>query len=94
MTDREERLVLLVERGRREREALEDATLEIRRELERRRAQWKAASVLATGAAVVGTVAYKLFGKSSFSARLGRTASVVSLLLGLARAALKIRRFF
>ena len=93
MTKREERLALLVERGRREREELENATLEIRSELERRRAQWKAASVLATGAAVVGTVAYKLFGRSSYSARIGRTASVVSLILGLVRAALKIGRF-
>ena len=93
MTDREDRLALLVERGRREREALESATLEIREELERRRAQWKTASVLATGAAMVGTVAYKLFGRSSYSARIGRTASVVSLILGLVRAALKIGRF-
>lgn len=94
MTSREERLALLLEQGRREREALESATLEIREELERRRAQWKTASVLATGAAVVGTVAYKLFGRNSFSARLGRSASVVSLLIGLVRAALKIARFF
>ena len=94
MTEREEQLAELVERGEREREALANATLEIRSELERRRAQWKAASVLATGAAVVGTVAYKLFGRNSFSARLGRSASVVSLVLGLVRAALKIARFF
>jgi len=94
MTEREERLAELVARGEREREALANATFEIRSELERRRAQWKAASVFATGAAVVGTVAYKLFGRSSLSARLGRTASVVSLALGLVRAALKIRRFF
>jgi hypothetical protein len=93
MTPREERLALLVERGRREREELKNATLEIRGELERRRAQWKLASVLASGAAVIGTVAYKLFGRSSYSARLGRTASVVSLVLGLVRAALKIGRF-
>jgi hypothetical protein len=94
MTEREERLAELVERGEREREALANATLEIRSELERRRAQWKTASVFATGAAVVGTVAYKLFGRSSYSARLGRTASVVSIVLGLVRAALKVRRFF
>ena len=62
--------------------------------LERRRAQLKIASVLATGAAMVGTVAFKLFGRSSYSARIGRTASVVSLVLGLVRAALKIGRFF
>ena len=94
MTEREERLAELVARGEREREALANATLEMRSELERRRAQWKAASVFATGAAVVGTVAYKLFGRSSYSARLGRTASVVSIVLGLVRAALKVRRFF
>jgi hypothetical protein len=94
MTEREKRLADLVARGQLEREALANATREVRRELERRRAQWKAASVFATGAAVVGTVAYKLFGRSSLSARVGRTASVVSIVLGLVRAALKVRSFF
>jgi hypothetical protein len=94
MTERAQRLALLVARGQREREALANATLEIRSEIERRRERWKTVSMMASGAAAVGMVAYKLFGRSSYSARLGRTASVVSLVLGLVRAGLKISRFF
>ena len=94
MTGREQRLALLVARGRLEREALKNAALEISREIERRRKQWKAASVFASGATAIGMVAYKLFGRSSYSARLGRGASVVSLVVGLVRAALKVSRFF
>ena len=37
------------------------------------------------GMAVTGTVVYRLFGKSSLSAQLGRAASVASLLMGLFR---------
>jgi len=94
MTEHEKRLALLLARGQKEREALAGATMEITQELERRRAQWKSASVVLSGAAAIGTIAYKLFGRKSFSARLGRSASVLSLVIGLVRAALKIGRFF
>ena len=94
MTEREERIALLVARGQKEREALAEATMEISREWERRRAQWKVASLLATGAAAAGTIAYKLFGSASLAARLGRSASVLSLALGLLRAFQRVRRFF
>jgi hypothetical protein len=94
MTSREDRIAALVARGNQEREDLAAATIEIREEIERRKAQWKAASFLATGLAVTGTVVYRLFGKSSLAAQLGRAASVVSLLMGLARAFSRIRRFW
>jgi hypothetical protein len=94
MTSREDRIAALVARGDQEREDLAAAIVEIRSEVERRRTQWKAASLLATGLAVTGTVVYRLFGKNSLSARLARGASVVSLVVGLARAAGRIRRFW
>ncbi len=94
MTSREDRIAALVARGNKEREDLAAATIEIREEIERRKAQWKAASFLATGLAVTGTVVYRLFGKRSLAAQLGRAASVVSLLMGLARAFSRVRRFW
>jgi hypothetical protein len=94
MTSREERLAALVARGREERESLATATADMRVEIERRRAQWKLASMLAIGAAAAGTIAYKLFGSASLAARLGRSASVFSLVIGLLRAFQKVRRFF
>lgn len=94
MTSREDRIAALVARGNQEREDLAAATVEIRQELERRKAQWKAASFLATGLAVTGTVVYRLFGKTSLAAQLGRAASVVSLLVGLARVFTRIRHFW
>ena len=94
MKNREDRIAALVARGNQEREDLTAATIRMREELERRKAQWKAASFLATGLAVTGTVVYRLFGKTSLAAQLGRAASVVSLLMGLARAFSRIRRFW
>jgi len=90
----EERIAALVRRGESEREDLAIAVLDARDEIERRRAQWKAASMVATCLAVAGTVAWKLFGKASLAARLGRAASAVSLLVGLARGFQRIRRFW
>src|ERR1700693_3404445 len=94
MTSREERLAALMARGREERESLAAATADVRAEIERRRAQWKLATMLATGAAAAGTIAYKLFGSASLAVRLGRSASVLSLVIGLLRAFQKVRRFF
>jgi predicted alpha/beta-fold hydrolase len=91
MTSSEDRIAALVTRGRQEREELAAATIEIRAEVARRKAQWRAASLLATGIAVTGTVLYRLFGKNSLSAQLGRAASVVSLAMGLVRFLRRIR---
>jgi predicted alpha/beta-fold hydrolase len=93
MTSQEDRVAALVARGRQEREELAAATIEVRAEVERRKAQWRAASFLATGIAVTGTVLYRLFGRNSLSAQLGRAASVVSLVMGLYRFFQRIRKF-
>jgi hypothetical protein len=94
MTAREERIAALVRRGESEREDLALVVRDAREEIERRRAQWKAASMIATGLAAAGTVAYKLFGKNSISRQLARAATVVSLLVGLGRAFSRLRRFW
>ena len=94
MSGAQERIAALVRRGESQREDLAIAVLDARDEIERRRAQWKAASMIATGLAAAGTVAWKLFGKASLAARLGRAASAVSLLVSLARGFQRIRRFW
>ena len=94
MTNSADRIAALVERGRQEREDLAAATVEIRAEVERRKAQWRAASFLATGIAVTGTILYRLFGRNSLSAQLGRAASVVSLVMGLVRFFQRVRSFW
>lgn len=93
MSGRQERLAALIERGQEERGALALEAALVREEIDRRRAQWKAASLIATGIAAAGTVAYKLFGKASLARRLSRTASAVSLAIGLLRAFRSFRRF-
>ncbi len=84
----------LVRRGKIERQALAEAVGDISEELERRRTQWRIVGFLAGGLAAAATAAYKLFGKGSLAARIGRYSSAASLVLGLARAALRLRRFF
>jgi hypothetical protein len=94
MTRSADRIAALVARGRQEREDLAAATVQIRAEVERRKAQWRAASLLATGIAVTGTIAYRLFGRNSLSAQLGRAASLVSLVMGLVRFFQRVRSFW
>ncbi len=93
MSRREERLAALVLRGEDERGALALEAALARDEIDRRRAQWKAASLIATGIAVAGTVAYKVFGKASLARRISGAASAVSLAFGLLRALRSFRRF-
>lgn len=94
MSSSDERIAALRAQGESEREDLAMAVVEVRDEIERRRAQWKAASTIATALAITASVAYKLFGKASLAARLSRAASAVSLVVGLARGFRKIRRFW
>lgn len=92
MSLRQGRVAGLLERAEAERHALSDALADIRGEIERRRLQWKIASMVVTGVAAAGTVAYRLFGKTSLSAKLGRAASAVSFLWTLGRAYVRGRR--
>jgi len=92
MNGRQERIAALLERAQMQRGALADAVADIRDEVERRRLQWRVVSMVVTGLAAAGTVAYRLFGKTSLSARVGRAASAASLLWNLTRAYLRGRR--
>jgi len=92
MSGRQERVAGLLERAEVERRALADALADIRGEVERRRLQWKIVSMVVTGVAAAGTVAYRLFGKTSLSAKLGRAASAASLLWTLGRTYVRGRR--
>jgi len=92
MKGREKRLAELLARGQIERQALGEAVADIRDEIERRRLQWRVVSMVAAGLATAGTVAYRLFGKSSLSARVSRAASALSLLWTLGRAYFRERR--
>ncbi|HKF43504.1 MAG TPA: hypothetical protein VKG01_10425 [Thermoanaerobaculia bacterium] len=94
MSQNRDRIALLVRQGESEREDLAMAVADGREEIERRRAQWKAASMIATSIAVAASVAYRLFGKASLAARLSRIATAASLVIGLARGLRKIRRFW
>lgn len=94
MSKREERVEGLRRRGEFERETLARQVAELKGEAERRKSRWKTVSLLAGGAAAAGTVAHKLFGRSSLSARMGRLATVVSFIYSLGRAVGRGRRFF
>lgn len=91
--DRSERLRELKRRGASERERLADTVAGVAAGVRQRRAVWKIAGLAATSIAAAGTAAYRLFGRSSPAARIGRAASATSILLALARAFLRIRRF-
>ncbi|MGH9317499.1 MAG: hypothetical protein ACRD1P_10375 [Thermoanaerobaculia bacterium] len=92
MKSQQERIAALLERAEAQRHALAEAVADIRDEVERRRLQWKVVSMVVTGLAAAGTVAYRLFGKTSLSAKVGRAASTVSLLWTLGRAYIRGRR--
>ena len=92
--ERKERIDDLVRRGALEREEISRAVLDRRAEWEKRRAQWKFAGVVATGLATGATVAFRLLGKSSIAAKVGKAASAISVVVSLTRAALRVRRFW
>jgi hypothetical protein len=94
MSARQERVEALRRRGEHERETLAAKVVAIRQGIEDWRSRWKRWSLLAGGAAAAGTVAFKLFGRNSVSAKLGRLASAASVLFSLGRAFGRARRFF
>ena len=91
--NRSARLTELATRGALERRRLAGAVFDVAGDIQRHRVRWKIAGVAATGVATAGTVAWKLFGKSSPAAKIGKAASATSILLGLGKAFLRIRRF-
>lgn len=90
---RSDRIEGLRRRGEFERDVLAREVWRLREDLAERRAHWKMAGLVAGGLAAAWTVGYKLFGKRSLSAKLGRISTVASLLFGLGKAVGKFRRF-
>lgn len=93
MSGAEGRIADLRRRAELEREALAGAVEEIAEQIERHRTKWKLLGALAGGAAVAGTVGWKLFGSKSPAVRIAKAASVASVGLGVARALVRLRRF-
>ncbi len=87
------RLTELAARGAMERQRLAGAVLDVAGDVRRHRVRWKVAGMAATSVATAGTLAWKLFGKSSPAAKIGKAASATSIVLGLGKAFLRIRRF-
>lgn len=90
----EEETADLLRRGQMERQALADAVGAVHDEFDIRRREFRFASFAAAALVGAGTMAYKLFGKTSPFARIRQAGSAASLILGLARAASRWRRFF
>ncbi|MEO8431729.1 MAG: hypothetical protein ABI592_09500 [Acidobacteriota bacterium] len=87
------RLEELSRRAERQREELAGSISGIASDVREHRMRWKIAGMTATGIAAAGTAAYRLFGKASPAARIGRAASATSIVLGLGRAFLRLRKF-
>jgi len=89
----EERLAGLARKAERQRAELASALGSVAGNVRDHRLRWKIAGATATGVAAAGTAAYKLFGKSSPAAQIGRAASAASIALGLGKAFLRLRKF-
>ena len=93
MTDREERLAELTRRADLQRAHLADSLGGVADDVRRHRTAWKVAGAAATGLVAAGTAAWKLFGRHSPAAKIGRAASGASIVLGLGRAFFRLRKF-
>ena len=83
----------LARRAQLERAELTSALGDVALNVRDHRLRWKVAGMTATGIAAAGTAAYKLFGKASPAAQIGRAASAASIAIGLGRAFLRLRKF-
>ena len=83
----------LARRGELQRAELTSALGDVALNVREHRLRWKVIGATATGIAAAGTAAYKLFGKASPAAQIGRAASAASIALGLGRAFLRLRKF-
>jgi hypothetical protein len=89
---RSERIDGLRRRGEFERDTLAREVAGLRDVIDEKRARWKTAGWIAGIAAAAWTIGYRLFGKNSLSARLGRMTSAAQLVFGLGRAIGKLRK--
>jgi hypothetical protein len=90
----QERLEALSRRAAMERQELSSALFEARNEASAFRDRWRYAGLAASGLAAAATAAWKLFGRNSLAARVGKIASAASLLIGVGRGVHNVRRFW
>ena len=83
----------LTSRAALERLMLAESLGSVAADVRRHRIALKFAAATATGVAAAATAAWKLFGKNSPAARIGKAASGASILVGLGRAFFRLRRF-
>jgi hypothetical protein len=91
---RADRIEGLRRRGEFERDTLAREIAGLRGAIDEKKARWKTIGWVAGIAAAAGTVGYKLFGKNSLSAKIGRMTSAAQILFGLGRAVGKTRKFW
>jgi len=89
-----ERIEELRRRGEGERLALAADVADLRADYEARRSQIRFAGTAATAIATVGTVLFKLFGRTSVAYRVGKLASAAGVLFHIGRAAFRTRKLF
>jgi len=87
------KLTDLARRAELQREELTSALGDVAVNVRDHRLRWKVAGMTATAIPAAGTAAYKLFGKASPAAQIGRAASAASIAIGLGRAFLRLRKF-
>jgi len=88
-----ERLEELTRRATRQRMLLAESLGSVASDVRRHKTAWKFAGATATGLATAGAAAWKLFGRNSPAARIGRAASGASVLLGLGKAFFRLKKF-
>ena len=88
-----DRMGELTRKAERQRAELTGALENVAGNVRDHRLRWKIAGATATGIAAAGTAAYKLFGKSSPAAQIGRAASAASIAIGLGKAFVRLRKF-
>ena len=81
-------------KGDAERHALAAEVAQLRADYEKRRSQIRFAGNAATVIATVGTVLFKLFGRTSVAYRVGKLASAAGVLLHIGRAAFRARKLW
>lgn len=89
-----ERIEELRRRGEEERLALAGDLAGLRADYEARRSQIKFAGTAATVIATIGTVLFKLFGRTSVAYRVGKLASAAGVLFHIGRAAFRTRKLW
>jgi hypothetical protein len=94
VSEREERLEALSRRAAWEREDLAAALSDARTAVAAFRQRWRFAGLAASGVAATATAVWKLFGRNSLAAQVGRIASAASLLIGIGRGVRRVRRFW